>query len=168
MLYRNKESVKGSLNIYFCYYFYFVRAKKSERLTCWCKITRNLLNKVTVHLVIFQHCKWQLEKTNWSNWFIWSVDLVMLNLRCVCELWLCGLFLQGQPVGQCDFNRRLLCIEKEIISPRFEKMKLGQIDKSKEPFSIRNKPFFDIHAARKVFICKRLWPCVVKGQVNAT
>ncbi len=69
-------------------------------------------------------------------------------------------------MGQCDFNRRLLCIEKEIISPRFEKMKLGQIDKSKEPFSIRNKPFFDIHIARKVFICKRLWPCVVKGQVN--
>lgn len=58
--------------------------------------------------------------------------------------------LQGQPVGQCDFNRRLLCIEKEIISPRFEKMKLGQIDKAKEPFSVRNKPFFDIHAARKV------------------
>ncbi|XP_026089726.1 mRNA-capping enzyme-like [Carassius auratus] len=56
----------------------------------------------------------------------------------------------GQPVGQCDFNRRLLCIEKEIISPRFEKMKLGQIDKSKEPFSVRNKPFFDIHTARKL------------------
>ncbi|XP_067239670.1 mRNA-capping enzyme isoform X1 [Chanodichthys erythropterus] len=56
----------------------------------------------------------------------------------------------GQPVGQCDFNRRLLCIEKEIISPRFEKMKLGQIDKAKEPFSVRNKPFFDIHAARKL------------------
>uniref|UniRef100_A0A671KU19 mRNA-capping enzyme n=1 Tax=Sinocyclocheilus anshuiensis TaxID=1608454 RepID=A0A671KU19_9TELE len=56
----------------------------------------------------------------------------------------------GQPVGQCDFNRRLLCIEKEIIFPRFEKMKLGQIDKSKEPFSVRNKPFFDIHAARKL------------------
>ncbi|KAI7799344.1 mRNA-capping enzyme [Triplophysa rosa] len=56
----------------------------------------------------------------------------------------------GQPVGQCDFNRRLLCMEKEIISPRFEKMKMGQIDKAKEPFSVRNKPFFDIHAARKL------------------
>ncbi|XP_034436022.1 mRNA-capping enzyme isoform X2 [Hippoglossus hippoglossus] len=55
----------------------------------------------------------------------------------------------GQPVGQCDFNIRLLCIEKEIISPRMEKMKTGQIDKTKEPFSVRNKPFFDIHAARK-------------------
>lgn len=57
---------------------------------------------------------------------------------------------QGQPVGQCDFNRRLLCIEKEIIYPRLEKMKTGQIDKTKEPFSVRNKPFFDIYAARKV------------------
>ncbi|XP_053301483.1 mRNA-capping enzyme isoform X1 [Pleuronectes platessa] len=56
----------------------------------------------------------------------------------------------GQPVGQCDFNIRLLCMEKEIISPRLEKMKQGQIDKTKEPFSVRNKPFFDIHAARKL------------------
>ncbi|KPP79283.1 mRNA-capping enzyme-like [Scleropages formosus] len=57
---------------------------------------------------------------------------------------------ESQPVGQCDFNTRLLCIEKEIISPRLEKMKMGQIDKTKEPFSVRNKPFFDIHASRKV------------------
>lgn len=54
------------------------------------------------------------------------------------------------PVGQCDFNTRLLCIEKEIIFPRQEKMKIGQIDKTKEPFSVRNKPFFDIHATRKL------------------
>ncbi|KAJ3606426.1 hypothetical protein NHX12_025947 [Muraenolepis orangiensis] len=56
----------------------------------------------------------------------------------------------GQPVGQCEFNVRLVCIEKEIISPRMEKMKSGQIDKTKEPFSVRNKPFFDIHASRKL------------------
>ncbi|KAJ8008923.1 hypothetical protein DPEC_G00083460 [Dallia pectoralis] len=56
----------------------------------------------------------------------------------------------GQPVGQCDFKIRLVCIEKEIISPRMEKMKTGQIDKTKEPFSVRNKPFFDLHAARKL------------------
>uniref|UniRef100_A0A8D0G5D8 mRNA-capping enzyme n=1 Tax=Sphenodon punctatus TaxID=8508 RepID=A0A8D0G5D8_SPHPU len=56
----------------------------------------------------------------------------------------------GQPVGECDFNIRLACIEKEIIFPRHEKMKNGQIDKAQEPFSVRNKPFFDIHAARKL------------------
>ncbi|KAM9354055.1 mRNA-capping enzyme [Pholidichthys leucotaenia] len=56
----------------------------------------------------------------------------------------------GQPVGQCDFNIRLVCIEKEIISPRMEKMKTGHIDKTKEPFSVRHKPFFDIHASRKL------------------
>ncbi|KAG7509122.1 mRNA-capping enzyme [Solea senegalensis] len=56
----------------------------------------------------------------------------------------------GQPVGQCDFNIRLHCIEKEIISPRMEKMKIGQIDKTKEPYSVRNKPFFDIQASRKL------------------
>ncbi|XP_056422061.1 mRNA-capping enzyme isoform X1 [Hyla sarda] len=56
----------------------------------------------------------------------------------------------GQPVGDCDFNIRLACIEKEIIFPRHEKMKTGQIDKTQEPFSVRNKPFFDIHASRKL------------------
>uniref|UniRef100_A0AAR2LU81 mRNA-capping enzyme n=1 Tax=Pygocentrus nattereri TaxID=42514 RepID=A0AAR2LU81_PYGNA len=58
--------------------------------------------------------------------------------------------INGQPVGQCDFSRRLLCIEKEIIFPRSEKIKMGQIDKTKEPFSVRNKPFFDLNAARKL------------------
>ncbi|XP_038032832.1 mRNA-capping enzyme isoform X2 [Anas acuta] len=56
----------------------------------------------------------------------------------------------GQPVGDCDFNVRLACIEKEIIFPRHEKMKTGLIDKAQEPFSVRNKPFFDIYASRKL------------------
>ncbi|XP_048452683.1 mRNA-capping enzyme [Rhincodon typus] len=56
----------------------------------------------------------------------------------------------GKPVGDCDFNVRLSCIEKEIIQPRHEKMKSGRIDKTREPFSVRNKPFFDINAARKL------------------
>ncbi|XP_060092942.1 mRNA-capping enzyme isoform X2 [Heteronotia binoei] len=56
----------------------------------------------------------------------------------------------GQPVGECDFNIRLSCIEREIILPRQDKMKTGQIDKAQEPFSVRNKPFFDIHAAKKL------------------
>ncbi|XP_073445692.1 mRNA-capping enzyme isoform X4 [Dendrobates tinctorius] len=56
----------------------------------------------------------------------------------------------GQPVGDCDFNIRLACIEKEIIFPRHEKMKTGHIDKTQEPFSVRNKPFFDINTARKL------------------
>lgn len=56
----------------------------------------------------------------------------------------------GQPVGQCDFNIRRLCIEKEIIYPRNEKMKTGQIDKTKEPFSVRSKGFFDIDKSRKL------------------
>ncbi|KFW86006.1 mRNA-capping enzyme, partial [Manacus vitellinus] len=56
----------------------------------------------------------------------------------------------GQPVGDCDFNVRLSCIEKEIIFPRHEKMKSGLIDKAQEPFSVRNKPFFDIYTSRKL------------------
>ncbi|XP_040839689.1 mRNA-capping enzyme isoform X1 [Ochotona curzoniae] len=56
----------------------------------------------------------------------------------------------AQPVGDCDFNIRLQCIEREIINPRHEKMKTGLIDKTQEPFSVRNKPFFDIHTSRKL------------------
>ncbi|XP_053769602.1 mRNA-capping enzyme isoform X2 [Desmodus rotundus] len=55
----------------------------------------------------------------------------------------------AQPVGDCDFNVRLQCIEREIINPRHEKMKAGLIDKTQEPFSVRNKPFFDISTSRK-------------------
>ncbi|MXQ88701.1 hypothetical protein E5288_WYG003338 [Bos mutus] len=56
----------------------------------------------------------------------------------------------AQPVGDCDFNIRLQCIEREIINPRHEKMKTGLIDKTQEPFSVRHKPFFDIYASRKL------------------
>ncbi|XP_006095429.1 mRNA-capping enzyme isoform X1 [Myotis lucifugus] len=56
----------------------------------------------------------------------------------------------AQPVGDCDFNVRLQCIEREIINPRHEKMKTGLIDKTQEPFSVRNKPFFDIYTSRKL------------------
>ncbi|XP_036104153.1 mRNA-capping enzyme isoform X3 [Molossus molossus] len=56
----------------------------------------------------------------------------------------------AQPVGDCDFNVRLQCIEREIINPRHEKMKAGLIDKTQEPFSVRNKPFFDIYTSRKL------------------
>uniref|UniRef100_UPI00358ED781 mRNA-capping enzyme isoform X2 n=1 Tax=Myxine glutinosa TaxID=7769 RepID=UPI00358ED781 len=55
-----------------------------------------------------------------------------------------------QPVGECDFRRRLLCIDREIIKPRHEKMKLGLIDRAREPFSIRAKPFWDISQARNL------------------
>ncbi|XP_004580449.2 mRNA-capping enzyme isoform X3 [Ochotona princeps] len=57
----------------------------------------------------------------------------------------------AQPVGDCDFNIRLQCIEREIINPRHEKMKTGLIDKTQEPFGVRNKPFFDIHTSRKKY-----------------
>ncbi|EDL05483.1 mRNA-capping enzyme isoform 2 [Mus musculus] len=56
----------------------------------------------------------------------------------------------AQPVGDCDFNIRLQCIEREIISPRHEKMKTGLIDKTQEPFSVRPKQFFDINISRKL------------------
>ena len=55
--------------------------------------------------------------------------------------------IQGQPVGDCDFQRRLTCIDKEIIGPRHEKIRQGRIDKNMEPFSVRKKDFWDIRVS---------------------
>ena len=55
-------------------------------------------------------------------------------------------------MGKTDFNTRIICIEKEIIGSRNEKVTMGLLDKTKEPFSVRMKPFWDIVTARKV--CK--------------
>ncbi|XP_013383469.1 mRNA-capping enzyme [Lingula anatina] len=53
-------------------------------------------------------------------------------------------------VGGADFDRRLLCINKEIVQPRYEKMKLGRLNKSVEPFSVRAKPFWDLNMAQSL------------------
>ena len=52
--------------------------------------------------------------------------------------------LSGEEVGKCNFDTRLICIEKEIVNARHDAMREGLLDKSKEPFSIRLKPFWDI------------------------
>ena len=57
---------------------------------------------------------------------------------------------QGQPVGECDFSRRLLCIRKEIEETRDSQAQAGTLDKSREPFSVRHKPFWDITMSPKV------------------
>ncbi|XP_055871008.1 mRNA-capping enzyme-like [Biomphalaria glabrata] len=57
---------------------------------------------------------------------------------------------EGIDVGGTDFDRRLLCIEKEIIGPRNIKAQQGTLDKSKEPFSVRLKNFFDITMSPKI------------------
>lgn len=60
------------------------------------------------------------------------------------------LLWQGQDVGHTDFNRRLLCIEKEIVGPRNAKMQQGLLDRASQPFSVRAKPFWDISTVPKV------------------
>ena len=36
------------------------------------------------------------------------------------------------------------------MEPRYAKITAGQLDKTKEPFSVRAKPFWDVHAAKNV------------------
>ncbi|CAH1784913.1 unnamed protein product [Owenia fusiformis] len=57
---------------------------------------------------------------------------------------------EGIDVGQTDFDRRMLCINKEIITPRHAMIQAGQLDKTREPFSIRMKPFWDLTQVRKL------------------
>jgi mRNA-capping enzyme len=56
-------------------------------------------------------------------------------------------------VSKCDHPRRMLCIEKELIQPREEGAKVGAINKSSEPFSVRAKPFWDVTQTRMVISC---------------
>ncbi|XP_055628803.1 mRNA-capping enzyme [Toxorhynchites rutilus septentrionalis] len=55
----------------------------------------------------------------------------------------------NQDVSQKPFYpNRLTYIEQRIIAPRTEAMKRGLIDQSRQPFSIRNKEFWDITQAK--------------------
>lgn len=52
---------------------------------------------------------------------------------------------EGQDVGKLPFYPvRLKCISDEIIKPRYAAMEKGFINKLAEPFSIRNKEFWDV------------------------
>ena len=51
---------------------------------------------------------------------------------------------ENEDVGQTNFSTRLLCIDKEIIKTRAKYASEGKIDKSKEPFSIRQKQFWPL------------------------
>lgn len=57
---------------------------------------------------------------------------------------------EGAEVGKCDFGTRLTCIEKEIVGARNTYITQGVIDKTKEPFSIRKKEFWDVSEAGKI------------------
>jgi len=57
---------------------------------------------------------------------------------------------EGNEVGKCDFGTRLTCIEKEIVGSRNMYIQQGAIDKTKEPFSIRKKEFWDVTDAHKL------------------
>ncbi|XP_030830512.1 mRNA-capping enzyme [Strongylocentrotus purpuratus] len=56
----------------------------------------------------------------------------------------------GKPVGGCDFGWRRRCIQDEIIAPREVELQKGSIDRMREPFGIREKPFWDITSSKKI------------------
>jgi mRNA-capping enzyme len=56
----------------------------------------------------------------------------------------------GNEVGKVDFGTRLICIDKEIVGARNTYIIKGLIDKTKEPFSIRKKEFWDVSDTYKL------------------
>jgi len=57
---------------------------------------------------------------------------------------------EGQQVGKTAFSIRLTCIEKELIMARHAYITQGIIDKTREPFSVRKKDFWDVTDAHKL------------------
>jgi len=57
---------------------------------------------------------------------------------------------EGEKVGGVDFGTRLICIDKEIVGARNNYIIQGVINKTKEPFSIRKKEFWDVSDAYKL------------------
>lgn len=64
--------------------------------------------------------------------------------------------MQGKEVGKTDFNTRLTCIKKEIYEPRCKKQTEGRLDRSREPFGIRPKPFYDLSQESRINDTKKV------------
>ena len=62
---------------------------------------------------------------------------------------------QTEMVGQRPFRERLDLIRRSIVGVRNEAITKGTIDRNFDPFSIRNKDFWDLSAVPKV---KSDWP----------
>ncbi|XP_019851712.1 PREDICTED: mRNA-capping enzyme-like isoform X4 [Amphimedon queenslandica] len=60
------------------------------------------------------------------------------------------MFEGSKDVARCDHQRRMLCIDRELIMPREEAAKRGIIDKIREPFSVRAKQFWDVSESRMI------------------
>lgn len=54
-------------------------------------------------------------------------------------------------VGGTDFDRRALCINREIIGPREQAKKEGRIDRTLESFSVRFKEFWELQHTHTLF-----------------
>ena len=57
--------------------------------------------------------------------------------------------LDGQDVGKFGHVDRHAIIERELLRPRDEMERTGRLDKRKEPFRIRIKPFWDIERTKE-------------------
>ena len=69
-----------------------------------------------------------------------KINLVIHSLKC----------FQGQAIGKMSHDIRMRCIEVDIVFPRNNAFQAGNLDKSKEPFSVRSKQFFPVEKSKYV------------------
>ncbi|CAG0916172.1 unnamed protein product [Notodromas monacha] len=57
------------------------------------------------------------------------------------------IIFEGNNVGKLPFPDRLRCIEHELINPRNAATVKGFLDRTREPFGVRLKPFYELSCA---------------------
>jgi mRNA-capping enzyme len=60
------------------------------------------------------------------------------------------IMFNGNETGKIDFQRRLGCIQNEIVMPRYEAIAKKIIDRQQEPFGVRLKDFWPVENCEKI------------------
>lgn len=63
-------------------------------------------------------------------------------------------YCDGKDVSHCNFRERINIIFKQVIQPRENAKRTGQIDRTKEPIGVRIKDFFELKNTYKFFETK--------------
>ncbi len=61
---------------------------------------------------------------------------------------------EGMDVSKFNYDRRLACIDHELIDPRRRAMQEGLLLRANEPISVRRKQFWPVETVAKLFAPK--------------
>lgn len=125
-------------------------SKHQLRPECFQQITHNLPSSFQVENMKFFHRKIRnkhLENTLVDGEMVIDQDGTKSIPRyLVYDI----VTFENERVGEATFSVRALCIDKELIKARAQYAEEGLIDKSQEPFSVRQKDFWPLHDTHKL------------------